>query len=394
MPASMIPAKVSDVEALRIRFFGTYHKERVARIAVLLEGLRDLGCICEEANVRLRLSHARRVAMLKSPWQSLALPFLLARAWSALLVKRLRSERTDAILVPYMGHFDVLWARVLHPRTLIVLDHLISAADTADDRRSRPWVKRMLASLDWLATAAADIVMIDTEDQREIVHPMHASKIVVVPVGAPRSWYSASRRDRSPGVLSIVFFGLFTPLQGTPVIARSLQELKSRGIRFRMTFVGKGQDYESVRNALSDDQYIDWQDWLDDSDLIQVVAEHDLCLGIFGTSAKARRVVPQKLYLGAAAGCALLTSATRPQMEAFGTAAQYVEPGNPDALADRIAELADSPELLQMMRKRSSECAAARFKPAMVAAVLKNAIGEAKNRPLDLSRRHARPPST
>ena len=41
---------------------------------------------------------------------------------------------TDAVLVPYLGHFDVLLARLRWPRRTIALDHLVSGEATARDR--------------------------------------------------------------------------------------------------------------------------------------------------------------------------------------------------------------------------------------------------------------------
>ena len=49
-----------------------------------------------------------------------------------------------------------------------------------------------------------------------------------------------------------------------------------------------------------------------------LVAGHDVCLGIFGTGVKAQLVVPNKVYQGAAAGCAVVTSDTAPQRRALG----------------------------------------------------------------------------
>ena len=58
------------------------------------------------------------------------------------------------------------------------------------------------------------------------------------------------------------------------------------------------------------------------------MARHDVCLGIFGTGPKALRVVPNKVFQGAAAGCALVTSDTPPQRRLLGDAAVLVPPGD------------------------------------------------------------------
>ena len=88
-------------------------------------------------NEPLRLDTAGRVAMLRQPWR---LPTPRRQA-AALLAGAgapgppgAGEPAPDAVLVGYLGHFDVRLARRLFRGTPIVLDHLVSAAGTARDR--------------------------------------------------------------------------------------------------------------------------------------------------------------------------------------------------------------------------------------------------------------------
>ncbi len=87
-----------------------------------------------------------------------------------------------------------------------------------------------------------------------------------------------------------------------------------------------------------------WLDWVPAAELPALVAAHDVCLGIFGTGDKALRVVPNKVFQGAAAGCAVVTSDTAPQRRVLGDAAVLVPPGDADALADALLGLAGDRE--------------------------------------------------
>src|SRR5262249_36867750 len=103
--------------------------------------------------------------------------------------------RPDAVVVGYLGHFDVHLARLLYRRGRVplVLDHLISAANTAKDRRLDGGMKtKVLRLIDAAALRAADIVVVDTEEHLEIVPEKSRSKAVVVPVGAPTPWHQAA----------------------------------------------------------------------------------------------------------------------------------------------------------------------------------------------------------
>ena len=134
--------------------------------------------------------------------------------------------------------------------------------------------------------------------------------------------------------------------------------LDGRGVRIDVTLIGDGQDAAAVREALppGENVRVSWIDWVDSEELPDVVAGHDVCLGIFGTSGKARRVVPNKVYQGIAAGCVVVTSDTPPQRRILGGGARFVEPG--DALA-----LADALEALAQERPRDRERLRARRRP-------------------------------
>ena len=79
------------------------------------------------------------------------------------------------------------------------------------------------------------------------------------------------------------------------------------------------------------------------AELPALVAGHDVCLGIFGSAAKAARVVPNKVFQGAAAGCALVTSDTPPQRRVLDGAAVLVPPGDPPRPGRRAARAGRRP---------------------------------------------------
>ena len=261
-----------------------------------------------------------------------------------------RSGAWDAVIVGYLGHFDVIVARLAFPRTTVVLDHLIFAADTARDRGVDTGIRtKVLGYLDGLAIRCADIVVVDTDEHAGLVPASQRHKVEVVKVGASAEWFQAAEETgavvpppTADPPLRVVFFGLFTPLQGTTVIGEALGLLHGR-TDLRLTLIGTGQDYAHVRSTIGDDPRVTWVDWVGNQELPEVVASHDVCLGIFGTGAKALRVIPNKVYQGAAAGCAVVTSDTPPQRRLLGDAAALVPTGDAEALAATLARLAERP---------------------------------------------------
>ena len=240
------------------------------------------------------------------------------------------------MLVGYLGHFDVLLARLLFRRTPIVLDHLVFAADTARDRGVPGcWKVRLLGRLDRRALPAADVVLVDTDEHAALVPADLADRAVVVPVGAPHAWFAAGRAGRPrpadrDGRCGSSSSGSSPRCRARPRSARALGRSPAT--------TGSGSRWSAPartgprpRRLAAANPRVEWLDWVPAAELPALVAAHDVCLGIFGTGPKARRVVPNKVYQGAAAGCAVVTSDTRRSGRRSDGAAGSCPPATPRA---------------------------------------------------------------
>ncbi|KMY23036.1 hypothetical protein ACU19_06570 [Actinobaculum suis] len=372
---------------MRVLGFGTYDVSSHPRVGIILRGLAEHGATVRELNVPLGIGTAGRVDALRNPLAAARFGGRLASCWGRLArqARRFRGAwQPNAVVVGYLGHFDVLLARRLFPHSTIVLDHLIFARDTAADRHLDGGLKNTaLGALDTAALRSADIIVLDTPQHREMVPAELRDRAVVVPVGAPEEYFAARQQRQTSADIAarpprIVFYGLYTPLQGAPHIARALALLGEAGYKAEVTMIGDGQERgeaESILGAGVGDVRVTWENWVDAAELPAVIARHDINLGIFGTSAKALRVVPNKVYQGMAAGLATVTSDTVPQREMLGEACLYAQPGNSEAIAEALAELLDSPQVLQDMQLAASQLADKTFHPANVATPLARRLG-------------------
>jgi len=358
---------------MRVTVFGTYDAKAHPRVGIIADGLRAHGYEVQECNAPLGLDTAARVAILAQPWRVPVLLGTLAKRWLRLIRVARRQPRPDVVLVGYLGHFDVRLARLLFRRTPIVLDHLIGASDTARDRQlSGGFRQVLLRAIDSGALRSADLVVVDTDEHLSTLPTQYRDRGVVVPVGAPRPWFDAAlalpdseqasddeQTSATDHPLRVLFFGLYTPLQGTPVIGRALARLT--GSPIEVTMIGKGQDAAEARQTAASNTAVRWLEWVGPDELPELVAAHDVCLGIFGTGPKALRVVPNKVFQGAAAGCAIVTSDTAPQRRALGDAALFVPPGDPDALAEALLWLAGDRAELRRAREAARRLALSSF---------------------------------
>ena len=361
---------------MRVTFFGSYDVGRHPRVLVLEEGFAACGDEVEECNAPLGDTTAGRVAMLTRPWQALPMFGRIARSWWRLVRKGRALRAPEVVVVGYMGHFDVHLARWLWPGAKIVLDQLIFAADTAADRgRGGRLTLALLSWLDRRAIAAADRVVVDVEGAVPLVTPSQRHKAVVAWVGASSEWFCPP--EPRPGrTLRVVFFGLFTPLQGAPVIGRAVALLAGHDIEF--TLIGTGQDLEATRRECAGDRRVRWIDWVEPARLPELVASHDVCLGIFGTGPKALRVVPNKVFQGASAGCAVVTSDTKAPRAALADGARFVPPGDAGALAAELARLEGSAAELSNARRAAYERAEQAFRGHAVVLPLRRSILEVR----------------
>jgi glycosyltransferase involved in cell wall biosynthesis len=205
----------------------------------------------------------------------------------------------------------------------------------------------------------------------------------VCPVGATDEWFDAGSAalQREPGPrLRLIFVGLYTPLHGTPALAEALGRLADDD-RVEITMVGDGQDRAAAERLAADNAHVTWLDWVSSAELPGLVSGHDVTLGIFGTTSKALEVVPTKVYQGAAAATAVVTSDTAPQRDALGDAAVLVPPGDAAALADAVRRLADDPALVARLRRAAYERARERFTAAAVVAPALESLAALDNTP-------------
>ncbi|MFP5257256.1 MAG: glycosyltransferase [Acidimicrobiia bacterium] len=331
---------------MRILFFGTYDERTHPRVRALREGLAARGHEVTSVNEPLGVSTSARVGAAKNPLRAPALGARVLRRWVRLW-RRGAGLDPEVVVVGYLGHFDVHLARRRFRTAVLVLDHMVSLGDTVRDRGlgHRSPVARALDVIDRAALRVADVAVVDTEEQAAEL-PRRPRHLAVVPVTPPEPWLEVQPAAApGSGPLRVVFFGLYTPLQGAPIVGAALAELAERD-DIEVTMVGTGQDLAATRQAACPNPNVRWIDWVASDQLPTLVASHHVCLGIFGTTPKSQRVVPNKVLQGAAAGCAIVTSDTPVQRRLLGDGACYVPAGDAAALASVLARLAADPDEL------------------------------------------------
>jgi glycosyltransferase involved in cell wall biosynthesis len=224
----------------------------------------------------------------------------------------------------------------------------------------------LLRLLDRVAISLADVIVVDTREHEAMIPARRRADVAVVPIGASRSWFAVERRPVAQSPMKVLFFGIFTPLQGAEVIAEAIRLTAEEAPAITFTLIGTGQDYVAARRIVGDDHRVSWIDWVEPDELPAVAAEHDVVLGIFGEGDKATRVVPNKVVQGAAAGLAVVTADTAPQRALLGSSATYVPSGAATELAETLSTLAADPARVEHLAGRCHELIARQCTPLVV----------------------------
>ena len=96
---------------------------------------------------------------------------------------------------------------------------------------------------------------------------------------------------------------------------------------------------------------VEWVQWIEYEDLPREYWGAGCALGIFGTSDKAQRVIPNKAYQALACGAPLITADTRAARELLQDheSALLVPPGDAHALAEAMQRIVRDPALAKRL---------------------------------------------
>lgn len=353
------------------------------RTRILVYGLRDEGVFVAECTADIwdgvedKSQLSGITARLNILWR-----YLLA--YPRLVWRYLRSPRHDAVFVAYMGHFDVLvlWPFAKLRGARIVWDAFLSLYDTVvDDRKfisPHGLAATALRAMEWLSCKAADTIILDTEAHAAYFserYGVNAKKVESVWVGAETEIFSPPQRETQKNEsdeFTVLFYGQYIPLHGIEHILSAIGQTSDDAIKW--VLVGCGQERNKV-DALIDGftgKSLTVIDWVDYADLPALIASADVCLGVFGETDKAARVIPNKVFQVLSMGAPLITADTkaiREILDDYMPGIWLVPPGSGSAIA---AAVADAKSQAPKLKKHSPHVALRReiSPPAVVKSLL------------------------
>jgi glycosyltransferase involved in cell wall biosynthesis len=322
---------------VRVLYFGTYDRA-YPRNAQVISCLRGAGVDVVEHHVSVWEGR-------QETWTA-GLASALRVAFSELKLFR-RPKGFDVLVVGYPGHFDFPAARWAARGRPVVFNPLVSLADTLVSDRGRfragSMAARTLEAVDRRAFRSADLVVADTEAHADYLAGrtgVDRSRFAVCLVGAEERVFRPLWTWSEP--FTCLFVGKLIPLHGIETILEAARLAPEVGFRI----VGSGQLDRLLEDLPPNVERVRWVDY---ERIPDELARAGCALGVFGTSAKAARVIPNKAFQALACGTPLLTADTPAARELLvdGESALLVPPGDAAALAAAVRRLAGDPDLAE-----------------------------------------------
>jgi len=349
----------------RILYFGTYDCD-YSRNRIMIAGLRAAGVEVIECHIPLWRGTADKVAAAQG-----SLVIALGRASKAYL-KLLRvywplRHAYDVMMLGYAGHFDVFLARLLSwlARRPLVFDVFMSLYLIASERQLP--ARHFLWWVEYLAYRLPDLLIIDTAEYEAWLRQAYGlarARIELVPTGADNHVFKPLPPRSPDGMLRVIYYGTFIRNHGIDYIIEAAHLLAEYPtVQFELLGAGPERGLAEAlvqRYGLTNVTFIDW---LEQAELIDHVAQADVCLGAFGQTPQSLMTIQNKIYEGLAMGRPVITgdSPTVRATLSHGEHVYLVDRAHPQALTDALFILYSDPFLRLRLAENGQRLFSQRF---------------------------------
>lgn len=237
---------------------------------------------------------------------------------------RTLSKDCEFVFIPSFCHNSVSFIKKNTAKT-VVFDPLISKYMTYvydykiyhkySYNGIRTWLR------DYYATKNSDIVIFDTHQHQlyfKQFFKVPLDKSTIVPVGANTiDFYEKPKSDHNK--FTVGFIGNFIPLHGLENIIHACKIIQNKGLDITFKIIGDGFEYSKIVKLaeslnLRNTFFLGKKPY---SELVDIINNFDICLGIFSDNFKSNKVVPNKIFNYAACKKPILTMKSEAITEFF-----------------------------------------------------------------------------
>jgi glycosyltransferase involved in cell wall biosynthesis len=225
-----------------------------------------------------------------------------------LLYNGAQSDYIYLIFPAYQFAFEVLLFKTIFLKKKIIYDAFISIYDThvkSNKLISKFSFKSLYYyTIDFLSCFLADILIFDTEEHKiffeKKFHIKVDKKKIIIPVIIDSKFIDQIKSDQNfeffdDSKFNILFYGKYTALHGIKYIVEAAKYLEKENFKFIL--IGSGLTSKKIKRRVEELSLknIVFVEKMNYEDLLACIKKANLCLGIFGGTEKAKRVVPNKV---------------------------------------------------------------------------------------------------
>ena len=354
-------------QSSKICYMGAYDPD-YARNHILRKGLAENGVEVVECRVSPRVPLWRRYFSLLKEYMKISSDF-------------------EVILVAEMNQFIVPLAKCLAllQRKKLVFDMFFSVHDShVEDRKfleAGSLKARFWYMVDKLGLVLPDVILTDTREHAKFFIKRFGAleeKMSTLYVGCNSSlFFPREKPQTGTNRFTVTFMGTFIPLHGIEYILKAAKLLEAQtDIHFEI--IGKGQTSKDMRTLAATLQLHNCS-FLGAAPLQEIphlLARADICLGIFGHTKKATRVIPNKVYQAMAMKKAVISGDSPAIRELFQDSEHVLlcRMADEHALADAILTLHQQPSLRNHLAENGYRLITERFTPSTLGKQLKELL--------------------
>lgn len=295
---------------------------------------------------------------------------------------KLLSETCQFVFIPSFCHNSVSFIKK-HSTKKIVFDPLISKYMTYvydykiyhkyGYNSIRTWLR------DYYSTKSADIVIFDTYQHQlyfNSVFKTPLEKSIVVPVGSNTIDFFDQEKTNNKELI-VGFIGNFIPLHGLENIIKACKIIENKDLNIVFHFIGDGFDYSKILKIseslnLKKVTFFGKKNY---TELVSLINNFDICLGIFSENIKSNKVIPNKIFNYAACKKPILTMNSDAINEIFEHNKNiYLCSISPDSIASSIIHLYENKEIRDYLSQNVYDLVNEKYNEKSIAELIINKI--------------------
>ena len=208
----------------------------------------------------------------------------------------------DVMIIPWRGLFTFPLAKLISKKPIVFMPTISIYNTLIEDRKkfsAKHPIAKIIHFIEKVACSHSDMIISESNAQNDFLvreYGISKKKCRAVVHSADESVFKPFKPKEGTDVFQVLFFGTFTPHHGTETIIDAANVLREhKDIKF--VLCGNGMMKNNCEKKANEYNLtnIKFTGMIDKSKLISIISQSDICLGIFGTSGKAKDSITNKV---------------------------------------------------------------------------------------------------